>query len=113
MLSFFSIILLALVACHFLADFPLQGSYMAAAKNLNMPEGKGIWPIVLFGHAAIHGAFVVLCTGSIGFGLIELISHFIIDLAKCGKLISFKTDQACHLALKLFFAIGTTIVMFH
>lgn len=89
-----------LIAGHFLADYALQGDFMAKAKNHRAPIPGVPWATVLGSHAAIHGATVFLITGSPVFGCIELVGHALIDYTKCDGRISYNTDQALHIAMK-------------
>lgn len=91
---------LLLVGCHFLADYPLQGEFLAKGKNHNDPiEGIPFYhPLVA--HASIHGLFVGIITGSWSLGILETFWHTYIDWLKCDKLISYHVDQAAHIILK-------------
>lgn len=93
-------IVVLLIAGHFLADYALQGDFMAKAKNHRTPIPGVPWATVLGSHAAIHGATVFLITGSPVFGGIELVGHALIDYAKCDGRISYNVDQALHVAMK-------------
>ena len=85
-------ILFLLLFVHYLADYPLQGDFLAKAKNHNartLPDyavGGGIpgvpWYQALFAHAFIQAGFVFLVTGCIGFALAEMGLHFVIDYGK-------------------------------
>lgn len=92
-----------LIACHYLADFPLQGQFLSDAKNPNHPIGKGIWQHALFGHACIHGLFVGLITGYVWFAIAEVIAHAVIDYYKCAGKITFADDQRDHLTCKFIY----------
>lgn len=94
------ILLAVLVVAHLLADYPLQGDFMAKAKNC-MPPFPGVpWFTVLLSHAAIHAGFVWLITGSSVCAGFELAAHTGIDWTKCRGRISFNVDQALHLLCK-------------
>ena len=99
-----------LAALHFVADYPMQGDYMAQAKNKYLPQGKGIWMWVLLAHAMIHGAAVFVSTLMIGIALIEVITHATIDhLKNSGKLGSgskgYMVDQSLHVGLKFLYVV--------
>ncbi len=94
-------ILFLLIAGHFLADYPLQGDYLSKAKNPNLPEGKGIWPICLAAHSFIHGGVVALVTGSVVLGLLETLVHSMIDYCKCKGAFDYKQDQFLHILFKV------------
>lgn len=98
-----------LVFFHFLADFPLQGDFMAKAKNPQL-SSKEVWPVVLTGHCMIHAGFVLLVTNSLALAFLQFASHFTIDYAKCvgwlGGRWSFLVDQLLHVAVLLFIAIS-------
>ncbi len=84
-----------LVAAHFVADYPLQGDFLAKAK-FNGP--LRVWH--LFGHSAIHGGAVLLVTGSLLLGLLETVTHMAIDEAKVRGWTTFAQDQALHMVCK-------------
>ena len=93
-------ILALLIFAHFLADYPLQGDFLAKGKNRRNPiPGIPFWH-PLTAHATIHGGFVGIITGSIWLGLAETIVHWITDDLKCRGKISYNVDQAIHLACK-------------
>jgi len=84
-------LLIALLVCHYLADFCLTAPVMIRAKA----DGKKLWPIVL--HAAIHAVLMGLCLLVYGTGwrlllllmMTELGSHFVIDVSKAHISIQF------------------------
>lgn len=94
-------LLVLLVAGHALADYPLQGDFLAKAKNRAAPIPGVPWYQGLLSHAAIHGGFVGVLTGSLTLGLAEFIAHCFIDDAKCMGRISYNTDQALHVGCKV------------
>lgn len=95
-----------LVFGHMLADYPLQGDFLARGKNVSAPLPGVPWSLILISHAIIHGGVVLVLTGSLWLGLAETIAHTLIDHAKCsGRLGSnpsraFIIDQAMHIACK-------------
>lgn len=89
-----------LVFFHFLADYPLQGSFLAEAKNRHTAIGKMFWPHALGAHSFIQGGFVYLATGVVWLGLAEVLLHFSIDFAKCDNKINLHQDQLLHIACK-------------
>ena len=93
-----------MVFAHFLADFPLQGDFMAMAKNRHTAQGKDIWRWVLSGHSIIHGGFVMLISGSLTLGIIETVIHYQIDKAKCNDELTFSQDQNIHIWCKAAYA---------
>lgn len=96
--------LLLLVAAHFLADYPLQGEFIAKAKNRANPiPGVPFWH-PLTAHAVIHGAAVGIITGSAFLGIAEAAIHWLTDDAKCRGRISYNIDQAIHIACKVMWA---------
>lgn len=90
----------ALVAGHALCDYPLQGDFLARAKNRAMPIPGVPWYQALGSHAIIHGAAVALLTGIPLLGLFEALLHAFIDDLKCTGRIGFNTDQALHIVCK-------------
>ncbi|HEX8382415.1 MAG TPA: DUF3307 domain-containing protein [Sphingomonas sp.] len=97
--------LLTLVAGHALCDYPLQGDFLAKAKNRNAPIPGVPWYQALGAHAVIHGGMVALVTRSPLLGLVETVIHAAIDDAKCRGKLSYNQDQAIHLACKLAWAL--------
>lgn len=85
------LLLIALLICHYLADFCLTTRVMIRAKA----DGRHLWPIVL--HASIHAVLVGLCLLVYGVGwqlllvlmMTELVSHFTIDVLKAQISIRF------------------------
>ncbi len=93
--------LFLLLAGHALADYPLQGDFLAKAKNRAMPIPGVPFYQALGAHAMIHGGFVAVITGIWWLGLLEAVAHALIDDAKCTGKIGFNTDQALHVACKV------------
>jgi hypothetical protein len=99
-------LLLALLVGHALADYPLQGDFLARGKNAAAPLPGVPWPTILLAHAAIHGGFVGYLTGSVWLGLAEFVVHAGIDHAKCTGRFgtgerAFNIDQGLHVACKV------------
>lgn len=95
------ITLALLVFAHALADYPLQGDFMARAKNPAAPLPGVPWPWIMSAHAAIHAGFVGLITGSLLLGALEFLAHWLIDYCKCRGTLTFSSDQWLHLWCKL------------
>lgn len=94
---------------HAVADYPLQGDFLAKAKNRTAPIPGVPWYQALAAHAAIHAGFVGIITGSFTLGFAEFVAHFIIDDQKCKGRISYNMDQSLHLLCKVVwtaFAVG-------
>ncbi|MET3929564.1 hypothetical protein ABIE51_001451 [Lysobacter sp. OAE881] len=98
-----------LLVGHALADYPLQGDFLAKAKNRSAPIPGIPWWQALGAHAMIHGGFVALITGSVWLGLAEVVCHFLIDDFKCLGRIEFNTDQGLHVACKALWAILASV----
>lgn len=96
--------LFLLFAGHFLADFPLQGEYIATMKNRhcvpkNIPEGQiptPVWFYALTAHAFIHGLMVFIITQSLLLTFLEIVTHWIFDFMKCENITNPHTDQLLH-----------------
>ena len=77
-------LLIALLVCHYLADFCLTLPAMIRAKA----DGRNLWPIML--HALVHALLVGLCLLVWGVTwkmllllmALELVTHFLIDTCK-------------------------------
>jgi len=100
----FLTILFWLVVGHSLADYPLQGDFLAQGKNRNTPVGKLFWPHCLFAHSMVHAGFVALFTGSVLLGVLEALVHAVTDFLKCENKIGMRTDQTVHFACKVLWA---------
>ncbi len=95
--------LFLLIAAHFLADYPLQGDFLAAGKSRTGP-GYVPWWHCLLAHAFVQGGFVALITGFWWLGLAEVFIHAITDHLKCEKKVGINTDQAIHIICKIVWA---------
>lgn len=101
-----------LIVGHALADYPLQGEFLAIAKNPDTEIGSVFWPHALFAHSMIHAGFVAIVTGSILLGIAEAIVHGLTDLAKCGGKLTIHGDQLIHLLCKVIWAaIAISVVL--
>lgn len=94
-----------LIAAHALCDYPLQGDFLAKAKNRLAPIPGVPWWQALGAHAAIHGGAVALVTGVWWLGLLEVVAHFVIDDLKCSGRLgtgakAFNLDQIGHVICK-------------
>jgi hypothetical protein len=101
----FVTILCLLIFGHALADYPLQGDFLARAKNRTAPIPGFPWWQALTAHAVIHAGTVGVITGSIGLGLAELCAHWVTDDLKCRGKIGLNTDQAIHIGCKIAWAV--------
>lgn len=97
----------ALAIGHALADFPLQGEYLATSKNRRLLERLNdparppeIWFSCMAAHCLIHSGFVWMITGSFIFAIAEFVLHWSLDAAKCRGWTSYNMDQAGHLVCK-------------
>lgn len=98
-----------LLIWHAIADYPLQGDFLASAKNRFRPIPGVPWQWALGAHAAIHAGGVWLITDSAALGLLQFVAHAAIDDWKCresdrieGALLlrlAFHLDQFAHLAV--------------
>lgn len=94
-----------LIAGHALADYPLQGEFLALGKSRAKPSPFVPWYQALGAHALIHGGMVALITGIWWLGVLEALCHALIDDSKCTGKIGFNTDQMLHLFCKLLWVI--------
>lgn len=93
-------VLTLLLLAHFLADYPLQGDFLAKAKNRTAPTPGVPWQQALGAHAAIHAGFVGVILNPL-FGFLEFAAHWLIDDAKCRGKLSFNLDQTLHIVCKV------------
>jgi hypothetical protein len=91
-------ILWLLLFGHYLADFPLQGDFIAKYKA---PKSADYWFHVMTAHCVIQGGIVSLITHNLWLGLAEFVIHFCVDCLKCKGKLTFNQDQAIHLLCKL------------
>lgn len=101
MLTLFACLLVA----HALADYPLQGDFLARAKNPWAPLPGVPWTWAMGAHCAIHAGAVAWLTGAWFLGVAEFIAHAATDLLKCRGRISFSVDQWAHIAAKACWAV--------
>lgn len=94
-----------LMVAHFIADYPLQGEFLAKGKNRTAPIPGVPWQHPLTAHAVIHGGFVGLITGELWLGFAEAVAHWIIDDAKCRGKFGYNADQALHAVCKVVWAV--------
>lgn len=87
---------LLLIGAHWVCDYPLQGGFLASAKQ-NGP----LRFYHLVAHAGIHGAAVALVTGNVWLGLAEWAAHTVIDELKVKGKTSFALDQTLHVVCKV------------
>lgn len=95
----------ALMIGHALADYPLQGDFLARAKNRTAPISGVPWWQALSAHALIHAGTVWLITGVWWLGALEFVFHAAIDDSKCRGLIGFNVDQLSHAICKASWAL--------
>lgn len=103
MSAFFALLALMIVA-HALFDYPLQGDFLAKAKNRAAPIPGVPWYQAMAAHSIIQGGAVWLITASPWLGLAEVAVHFIVDDLKCNNQISYNADQAIHVTCKVVWA---------
>lgn len=94
-----------MIAGHAMADYPLQGDFLAKAKNRFAAIPGVPWYQALGAHSAIHAGFVGVITGSLFLAICEFILHCRIDDAKCAGKISYNQDQALHIACKVWWTV--------
>ena len=97
--------LFAMLVGHALADYPLQGDFLAKAKNRDAPIPGVPWWQGLGAHALIHGGMVALVTKSNALGVAEMAIHAITDDLKCRGKLSYNQDQAIHIGCKVLWAL--------
>jgi hypothetical protein len=95
----------AFVVMHALADFPLQGDYIAKQKSRRQADNRSVWIVALSAHCVIHAGGVWLVSGSLAFGFAELVLHALIDLGKGEDKFGLVTDQLLHVSCKLAYAV--------
>lgn len=101
----------AFVFVHVMADFPLQGNYLARQKSRETASSGSEWLVALTAHCVIHAGGVWLVSGSLAFAAAEWVLHFWIDLGKGEGKFGLVTDQLLHLTCKLVYALLLTGVV--
>ncbi|QJE97255.1 DUF3307 domain-containing protein [Luteolibacter luteus] len=103
----------AFAIAHSLADFPLQGDYLARVKQRRNASTMFEWVAALTAHSLIHAGAVWIVSGSMMFGFIELVLHWLVDLGKGEGKYGYATDQTLHLSCKAVYvvlmALGITL----
>ena len=95
----------AFAISHALADFPLQGDYLARTKQRSKAGTVSEWLISLTAHSLIHAGGVWIVSGSAVIAVAEFVLHWLIDLGKGEGLYGYVTDQALHIGCKVAFVI--------
>jgi hypothetical protein len=98
----------ALAVAHAVADFPLQGDYLARQKTRSTSGSRSEWLVALTAHSLIHAGAVWLVTGSMILGAAELVLHSLIDLGKGERKFGLVTDQVLHLSCKAIYVLLLT-----
>lgn len=96
-----AMLLFLLMVGHALADYPLQGDFLATAKDHHTEIGAIFWFHALTAHSLIHAGFVAVLTGSVWLGASEFFAHWMTDRLKCKRVIGLNTDQAIHILCKV------------
>jgi len=106
-------ILFLLLCGHSLADAALQPHSMAVGKRRStpidmskVPKGQKplrLWWMWLTHHSLIHGGIVCLITNNVWLGIVEFISHWIIDFFKAEGKYSPYEDQLLHIGMKVIY----------
>ncbi len=96
----------AFAVLHFVADFPLQGDYLARNKVRSNAGSISDWIVALCAHSAIQAGGVWLVSGSPVFAAVEFALHGLIDLSKGEGKFGLMTDQTLHLACKIGYVVA-------
>lgn len=102
----------ALVVAHLLADYPLQGDFLAGQKNNALRTSVGTH--ALTAHALIQGGIVGAACALLGYNwlgpfVLVAVTHWVIDLGKVRGRYGLTVDQLLHvivLALVLLLVVG-------
>lgn len=95
----------AFLVMHALADYPLQGDFLASQKSRDQAANPQVWIVALCAHSVIHAGGVWLVSGSLAYGAAEFVLHLLIDLGKGEKKFGLVADQLLHLACKVVYAL--------
>ena len=99
---------LAFAIAHALADYPLQGDFLAREKQRRQAVSSREWLIALTAHALIHSGGVWIVSGSVALATAELVVHWLIDLGKGEGRYGYVTDQLLHLGCKAVYVVLLT-----
>jgi hypothetical protein len=96
-------LVLLLIACHFIGDFPFQSEFFALNK------GKS-WEINFYHAITYTATFVIFAKIDIAFSILLLITHFIIDALKAryGLIKHIWIDQILHIMVILTYVYNFT-----
>ena len=100
----------AFAIAHALADYPLQGEWLAKHKARGGPDG-GDWWLALAAHSLIHAGGVWLVSGNPILAAVELAAHMLIDHGKGAGWYGLKTDQLLHLLCKAVYVSFMVLVL--
>ena len=103
----------AFAIMHALADFPLQGDYLARMKVREQAGNTSEWLISLTAHSLVQAGGVWIISGSPLLGAAELCLHWLIDLGKGEGKFGYATDQMFHLTCKLAYVIVLVFGIVH
>lgn len=101
---FFTTLFLLIIG-HAVADYPLQGDFLARGKNHTNPIPGVPWYQCLAAHCFIHAGAVYMVTGSVFLAACELVIHCFIDYSKCNGDIDYNVDQLFHVLTKVVLAL--------
>lgn len=110
-ISAFWHVLILLVFGHFLADYPLQGDFLAKAKSRIAPLPGVPWAQAMAAHCGIHAGIVYVVTSCWPLALLEFALHWLTDDLKVRGQLSFNADQFVHLLCKVFWAVIFVVAM--
>lgn len=99
-----------LFVAHAVCDYPLQGDFLARAKNHKQPIPGVPWFTCLLMHSLIHAGAVAILTGSMFLAFVELVIHICTDYAKSDGRFGFNTDQVIHLGCKVIYVIALIVL---
>ena len=108
-------LLFALIIGHAVADYPLQGKFLAIRKNRHIKSidytgdsPPSLWLYCLGAHSLVHAGAVWIITGNAVLAFAEFILHCLIDFAKCEKWTNFHIDQSLHIVCKAGYVFALT-----
>lgn len=93
--------LFLMIGGHFLADYPLQGDFLARGKNHRAPLPGVPWYQCLVAHCMIQGLVLFFVTGNLVLALFEVAAHLAIDFGKSDGWYGFNFDQVMHILCKI------------
>lgn len=104
-MNFDTMLLFYLLVGHALADYPLQGDFLARAKNRVTPVPGVPWWQAMTAHCLIHAGVVMWWTEVWWMAAAEFVVHFAVDDMKVRGKLTYNQDQMLHVVCKVLYVV--------